>query len=277
MEYFLSDNYLHYDAYLQICQTGWERCEPCHAFGPAVRDHFLIHYVISGKGHYHVGDKCFEIGSGQGFLICPDEITYYEADEAEPWHYVWVGFKGTRAVHCLQQIGLGEEQLIFTAEQHSSVVACLNQLHEASKKEKGSAFAMLGQLYVFFGLIAETSKLPEHKSIQDRYVQRACQIIEMDYNRELSVSKIAAQLGLDRSYFSNLFKGRMGVPPQRYILNLRMDKACELLERNDELSIGDVARSVGYTEPLTFSRMFKEVKGQSPSDYKMSCDIKQQK
>lgn len=78
---------------------------------------------------------------------------------------------------------------------------------------------------------------------------------------------MSASLKLDRKYLSALFKRTVGLPPQQYLLNFRIAKACELLAESS-CTVGEIARSVGYQDPLLFSRMFKRVKGCSPKDYR---------
>ena len=58
--------------------------------------------------------------------------------------------------------------------------------------------------------------------------------------------------------------------PQQYLISYRMEKACRLLDETD-LKISDVARSVGYEDEFMFTRMFKNKKGISPSEYKIRC------
>jgi mannose-6-phosphate isomerase-like protein (cupin superfamily) len=65
---------------LNMYHCGTEDCAPGHDYGPAVKDHYLIHYILDGKGTFHVGEKIYQLGKGQGFLICPNVITYYQAD-----------------------------------------------------------------------------------------------------------------------------------------------------------------------------------------------------
>ena len=62
---------------LGLYQFGWENCAPGHSYGPAVRNHFLFHYVISGTGilmadDSHGNTQTYHIKSGQGFMIFPD-------------------------------------------------------------------------------------------------------------------------------------------------------------------------------------------------------------
>ena len=76
---------------LTLYQYGYEKCLPLHSYGPAVRNHYLFHYVISGKGTLSV-DKVtysreYEIHGGMGFLIEPGQINTYYADRADPWEY----------------------------------------------------------------------------------------------------------------------------------------------------------------------------------------------
>lgn len=71
---------------LGLYQFGWERCAPSHSFGPAARTHFLFHYVISGTGTLYADDssgvtQTYQIKSGQGFMIFPNQITTYIADK----------------------------------------------------------------------------------------------------------------------------------------------------------------------------------------------------
>ena len=58
---------------MNLFQVGWEKCKPLHQFGPAIRNHFLFHYVISGKGRLNTNDIYYPIHAGQGFLLCPGQ------------------------------------------------------------------------------------------------------------------------------------------------------------------------------------------------------------
>ena len=80
---------------------------------------------------------------------------------------------------------------------------------------------------------------------------------------------MAHYIGLDRKYISKLFKDSVGVTIQDYLVNYRMNKAKEMMKERT-LSIGDISRSVGYDNPLIFSKMFKKTNGVSPSDYRRS-------
>jgi len=78
---------------------------------------------------------------------------------------------------------------------------------------------------------------------------------------------IAAHICIDRYYLHRIFKNFTNKSPQEYLLCLRMEKAASLLQ-NTELRISDVSRSVGYSDPLLFSKTFKKSKGLSPSDFR---------
>ena len=98
---------------LYLCFCGYAKCEPLHSFGPAVRPNYILHYILEGKGRYYVEDTQYELQAGQGFLIEPEVQTFYQADQEEPWTYLWVGFNGSQAQEYLKDIGLNSRQLIF--------------------------------------------------------------------------------------------------------------------------------------------------------------------
>ena len=80
---------------LRLYQYGWEACAPLHSFGPSVRNHYLFHYIISGRGWLDSTNRDgkthkHHLSQDQGFLICPQQVTTYCADKSDPWKYVWL-------------------------------------------------------------------------------------------------------------------------------------------------------------------------------------------
>ena len=61
-------------------QCGYEKCDPSHDYGPATRDHWLLHFVASGKGVFQTPRGKYRLSEGDVFIIHPYEITYYKAD-----------------------------------------------------------------------------------------------------------------------------------------------------------------------------------------------------
>ena len=103
---------------LQLYQYGWEQCAPLHSYGPHVRNHFLFHYVISGRGVLDATEpngetRHYRLEAGQGFLICPGLVNTYCADREDPWKYVWLEFDGLRVPEYLNSAGLLPTQPIY--------------------------------------------------------------------------------------------------------------------------------------------------------------------
>jgi len=257
-------------------QCGEERCKPGHDYGPAVRDHFLIHYILEGKGKFYVGDRIYELGKDQGFLICPDIITYYQADYQDPWHYVWVGFNGLKAESYLKQASITVDNPIFTYDCDNYIRNCFDEMIKAENVIKGREIRLTGFLYLFLSRLIEKNSnenfAGDGEDTKELYVKKAIEYIQRNYSRKLTINNMAKYIGLDRSYLGSLFKQYMGMSPQQYIMEFRIDKACELME-NPILSIGDISRSVGYVDQLLFSKTFKKIKGICPRDYRKRNDI----
>lgn len=270
MQRFLDIHHLdHTD--LDMYQCGTEICNPGHYYGPAVRDHFLVHYIHSGRGRFCIGEKVYSLQKGQGFLICPDIVTYYQADDEDPWHYSWVGFQGLKAESYLQQAGLNLDQPIFTCASEDFVNSCFTHMIEARSLREGREIRLLGYLYLFLSQLIEQHGKDKFSDRADTrkeiYIQKAIAYIGMNYSRKISISELSRHIGLDRSYLGSLFKEQLGVSPQSFLIHFRMKKACELI-KSDSLTIGDISRSVGYDDPMLFSKVFKKHFGIPPREYR---------
>ncbi|AGK95737.1 AraC family transcriptional regulator [Clostridium pasteurianum] len=254
-----------------VYQCGMEKCKPSYAFGPAVRDHFLIHFILEGKGTFRVKDKSYKLEKNQGFLIYPDTITYYEADKEEPWIYTWVGFKGIKAKNYLKLANLDEENPIFKYEEGDFIKNCFEDMRKASTLKNGKELRLQGLLSIFLSELIEKS--PNSKIIDNNYkevyVKKTLDFIETNFSRDITVPEMAKNVGLNKNYFSSFFRENIGISPQQYLIKFRMNKACELM-KNSTLTISDVSRSVGYNDPLGFSKIFKKTIGLSPKAYRES-------
>jgi len=258
---------------LVVYQYGMEKCKPSHSFGPAVRDHYLIHFIISGSGTFYVNGKSYNIKENQGFLICPDIITYYEADDEKPWTYAWVGFKGIKAENYLKLADISQENPIFTCENGEFVKKSFNDMIKATELKYAREIRLQGLLEVFLSeLIEEAGKhIDVSSSYKESYIKKSLQFVETNYSRKFSIAEMADNIGLNKNYFSSLFKESIGVTPQQYVINFRINKACELMN-NSELTISDISRSVGYDDTLGFSKVFKKEKGASPINYRKNLN-----
>lgn len=97
-------------------------------------------------------------------------------------------------------------------------------------------------------------------------IQKAIELMENHYNEALNTQEIANIIGVQRSYFSTLFKAHTGISPYRYFMQVRIRKACALLE-DSEMPVADVAEAVGLNAQ-NFSRTFKREIGITPREYR---------
>lgn len=261
---------------LVMYQWGEEKCRSSHFYGPAIRDHYLIHYILNGKGVYDDGKNMYSLRKGQGFLICPEILTYYQADERDPWHYVWVGFHGLQAEHYLYQCGLSKESPIFVYDHNNDIQYCFQKMMESKQFSRGRENYLLGHLHLFFSYLIEEAHRQGRELTkegeEDYYVKKAVDFVEKGYSRKITIQDMADHVGLHRSYLYTLFKQTLHLSPQEFLIKFRINKACELM-RKEDLPIGYIAHSVGYEDPLLFSKIFKKVIGKSPSQYQQELNL----
>ncbi len=244
--------------------AGWEECKKGHEFGPAIREYYLIHYVISGKGIFQRNNQTITLEKNSMFLIRPYEMTFYRADFEDPWHYIWVGFEGSLIEELLQFTGLKDDASTLYAPYLRDLFLSVKS---AEHLNKTTEIFLCGKIFEMFSILQEAhiqkSDLTRSSS---RYVKYAQDYLKANYASPLRISTLAEMLGIDRRYLCRIFYRATGETPQEYLINIRLKKAAELL-RTGQYTVGEVARSTGYEDIFNFSKMFKKRYGLSPSSY----------
>ena len=252
-----------------LCFCGYSQCGAYHNYGPANRPNYIIHYILDGKGTYQTGDKKYFLSRGEGFLIEPETMTFYQADKDDPWSYLWIGFGGTKADSILRDLGLNSHQLTFRCDQGEKLKEIVFSMLKHTDSTTSNLYYLQGKLYEFFSVLAEDALTDacQQDTRESIYVHKAVEYIKNNYSRPITVTDIADFLNVNRSYLYTVFKNSLGLSPKDYLTRFRISRAKEQLILTD-LPVEYIASANGYKNALIFTKAFKNEIGTSPSHYR---------
>ena len=139
---------------LSVYNVGYQRCDPVYQWGPGVRDHYLIHLVLSGKGTYHAKNQKYALQAGDVFLVYPHTTVTYASDRDDPWEYYWVGFNGSDAAFILESAGFHENEPILHAIPWADELKdALLRIYDARGNGLANSVEMTGRLYNTLALL----------------------------------------------------------------------------------------------------------------------------
>jgi AraC-like DNA-binding protein len=259
---------------LTVLFAGESQTKPEHRLGPKVYDYYLIHYVISGKGVFSYQGEEYELGAGDSFVIDPEQLISYVSDETDPWHYCWIAFTGEQAASLVASTGVNPLQPIIHNTRNRHIPVLFRHIQQALRSKKSNAqLKSIGYLLLLLGEYCETLSASTITGVvteveSDRIVQQAIHYLSTQYAEPITIELMAESLGYNRAYLSRMFKRHTKVTPVTFLLKLRVDKARLLLRERLELTIEQIASSVGFYDPLYFSKQFRRWYGVSPSEYR---------
>lgn len=263
---------------LNVLFSGDAQPDGGHGIGPAIHDYCLIHTVLSGRGEFTLGEGRYHCGAGDTFIIFPGEMFAYCADKEEPWRYAWFALTGTELSAYLQAIGATPDNPVVvagglnTAVQHyyAQLYTCLGSSEETPEllNLEAEAWARLLLKELSKANMLRSSTAASAQDASHRVIQQAVQHLTLQYTQPISIQQLANMLGYHRTHLCKLFKRYTGLSPMQYLLNIRMTRAEHLLKTEKDMTIDQIASSVGYGDALYFSRKFHAWQGLSPSSYR---------
>ncbi len=249
-----------------LYELGTNKCVPLYSYEHFVKNRIVIHFVVNGRGIIRLNGKQYEVGPHQIFLI-PDSVrTFYQADMDDPWEYIWFHIGGPKIPLILKEAGLTPENPVY------SPVACAEEIENLARDILNNytrQYYCIGTLYKICDYMIENSSAKKEPAGNSSllYVKNIISYIQLKYSESIKIEDIADALGLNRSYLTRLFKEATGYSLQDYLLTYRMKMAAKMLISGD-MTVADIAESVGYVDVFTFSKAFKRHFGTSPSAYR---------
>lgn len=216
-------------------------------------------FPVSGECKLYFDDEMFLASAGTVIHGCPEKTLRFQVLSEEPFVYINLYYNTTNQF--IFQHSLDEPQVVFHA---------LNQLLEqSSDKEQINAVERNNLLSMVFDSLYKDYILPEARNNYELINESAAYIRE-HYMLDLSLDFLAKTFGKTSNQFSYLFFTYKNIRPIQYVISCRVSAACDLLSKSD-LPVYEVARRVGYEDPLFFSRLFKKHVGCSPKQFRAAC------
>lgn len=258
---------------LSVYNVGFQKCYSNHQWGPGIRDHYLIHYIISGKGSYQLNNKTYQLSAGDSFLAYPNTEITYCADTQNPWEYAWVGFTGSDASIILSATDFSMDHPYIQKTPMGNIIQeYIRSIYEARGNEFEHAVKMTGHLYALLSVFIHNANSVTIQNTANTYVQKSIEYISANYSYPITIEDIASYVGISRSQLFRSFDAVVQKSPKEYLTDYRIKQACFLLEHTN-FSITAIANSLGFDNSLYFSKTFHKKKGMSPSQFRHSHKV----
>ncbi|MBB5395126.1 AraC family transcriptional regulator [Mucilaginibacter sp. AK015] len=243
--------------------------------GRILNDYYIV-FISKGKGIY--GSSLIEptkISEGTCFFLHPGVLHRYKPDLNEGWEEYWVGFNGFFAKQLIESnflnaqspfvhLGLNKDLLIL----FRTMIECIQaSLIGYPQHIAGTTMQILGLVH---------STLLHDAATDDpvaKLISKAKFFMQEDLDGPLDMAAVAAQLPMGYSMFRKAFKRITGQSPNQYHLNLRLERAKNLLTTTI-LNVSEIADQTGFESVFYFSKLFKKKIGVSPLHYRNTIELK---
>ncbi len=263
-----------------------ERRDPQEPFGLHRHEFSEIVIVTGGSGVHITGEDSYELTTGDTFVIGGDRPhDYLNMDRLSLINILFVpgelplslgdlqSLSGYHALFTLEPAWRSRHnftsRLQLTPAELAETLRLVDKLSdELGMRRSGFrvlAIAAMLELVTFLSRCYGKTRNPTSQSL----VRIGETISHMRRNmaRPVTLQELVTMSGMSRTSFVRVFEAAMGTSPIRYLIQLRIDEASHLL-RNTDLSITDIAFTVGFSDSNYFSRQFRKVHGRSPRDYR---------
>lgn len=237
---------------------------------PRGRLDYQLLYIAAGKAHFHFDGKEQIVTAGHMVLYRPKEPQKYEYYGEDQTEVYWVHFTGGNVKNILRSYGLTDDKRVFYCgsglDYQNLFRTMINELQMCKENYEEVLETYLRLIFIMLKrYFANATKSDNARVVEE--IDKATMYFNEHYSEDISIDEYAQNNHVSVSWFIRNFKQCTGSTPMQYILSKRIYNA-EILLHDSTYNVTEIAEIVGYDNPLYFSRIFKKVKGISPSEYR---------
>ncbi|MDP3912595.1 MAG: AraC family transcriptional regulator [Bacteroidota bacterium] len=247
---------------------------------PNARHHFrkrkkgveqtILIYAIEGQGIITINKQEYRLAADHFFLIPAGVPHSYAADLQNPWSIYWIHFAGNKSGiysrFACQPIAIERGKTSRIADRVDLFSELFRNL------DRGFSIETLEYVNLCLPLLLASFTHLSHFRLIKESGENDPASLSINYmleniSKKFSLEELAKNVNLSSSHFSRLFLSRTGHSPIDYFIQLKIQRACRLLD-NSGWMIADVAREMGFEDQFYFSRQFRKVMSMSPREYR---------
>jgi AraC family transcriptional regulator, arabinose operon regulatory protein len=233
-------------------------------------EHILL-VCNAGSGFCRTPTKSFVLTPHQFAIIPAGGPHEYGADDHDPWTILWCHFTGNYGNILAQYLPLNRAPYGIAPVASTETNALFDLAFDVMKRGFSMEHLTVASALIRAALTVLVFDNPALIDGEDRHgnrhVESAVEFINRNLDKSITVQNVADAVGLSASRLTQLFHSYVGQSPKRYVRRERVLRACHFLDATDA-PISQIAELVGYPDPLHFSRVFRQVLGRSPRQYR---------
>jgi len=250
----------------RYCWDGMKR------IGRRERRHVFFQFTLAGWGCFELyGGTPQRIPPGKGFFaVVPSRHRYYLPEGSPGWTFGWVGMHHPYLVRRIADQVAASGPVVTTAPDSPLVAAAARLVRGAFQKDFRDRLDVETALFeLVVAYERQAQKLSDPAGDRERMLEALRGRVMADPSRPLDVARVAAEHGMSRSHFSHYFKARTGLPPGRFMTEVRIQEASRLFLQT-RMPLKKVAAACGFTNVSHFARVFRRFKHRSPAAYRQA-------
>lgn len=232
----------------------------------------IILFCVNGRGVINLCGIPIKLEKNQLYIIPPNTPHTYEADLIDPWSIYWAHIAGEHLKTYIDLVQPSLSKLQVLPHQHSSLITLFDELIDFLDKGTSPDHLLHSSNLIktfFTALNHQSHTHGKANGKQQGYVSDAIDYMQHHLKNTTNLHDLSETLNLSESYFMHLFKEKTGYSPMDYYNRLKIQKVCQQLITTDA-TIKEIAADFGYSDPYYFSRLFKNIMGRSPRNYRNS-------
>lgn len=224
-------------------------------------------YIVEGGISAFMDKKLVQLKTGDIVFYHPHQIHHYEFNGNGRITYYWLYFTGSDSSDLTDRFGFTNQTIINIGVNARLCDLFEHLISELIFRNRDFSFYAGTYLMQVFLEISRCNSLDVHKTDTSYRIEKSLQFLINNYRQDISIPDLASIENLSASRYRYVFKELTGKSPKEYLTDIRMFRARDLLTTTN-LSVSDIAESVGYKNMLYFCRIFKQYSGMTASEFR---------